>query len=195
MFSMAIVFSGTVVRLNLINMYNFNDKWNPNFLIFVFTAFILNLISINLILKFRKQPIFNEEFARRPKWEKETIIKCLVGSILYGLGWGIGNISPSSLFINVQFGTPHLFIFFLLFFLFGQCLGYGIEKLIKHCISKKIGLLLFTSKYKQNKKGYRVKPFQSNKAVKKLKMRKATSFYQNPIRYLFLKNMLLMIMI
>ena len=131
--SNGIIFSGTISRDYTSNLLHIGEHWNPIYLISTSLAFVLNLIFLNLINHFRKKPIYNETFQKKVAITKDSIIQTLLGSLFYGLGWGIGNVSPSSLFMNLQFCTPHLIFFFFGFFVFGQIMGFYIDHGIKKC--------------------------------------------------------------
>lgn len=133
-----VIFTGTVSRMNIKHMFLPEDNWNGGFILAVGIAIPLNSISTFLVLKCRRKPLLEESFEGPSKSTKNTILKGTVGAMFFGLGWGMGHISPSSLFMNLQFGTPNLDCVFLLLFVLGQLIGFFIGKGIDRCFKSRV---------------------------------------------------------
>jgi hypothetical protein len=126
-----------VLRIFNIKFFTFDDSWKPNFALCLGTGIVLNLIIINLIKKTRKNPVFAKAFQKNKKFTKITLVQTILGSVTYGIGWGFGNVSPSSLLMNFQFCSPHLIFFFFGNFLLGHAIGFYFDRLMRHCFRKK----------------------------------------------------------
>ena len=61
-------------------------------------AVLVNLISFNLILK-KEKPILAEEFVVAKNQVIDT--KLLIGSGLFGLGWGLGGLCPGPAIVQI----------------------------------------------------------------------------------------------
>lgn len=88
---------------------DFFGNWDPT-LVFVLGAAVgLHLITYNLILK-RHKPVFNPKF-NIP--QNKTIDKRLIiGSTLFGIGWGLGGYCPAPGAVSVMSFTQGPLIFF-----------------------------------------------------------------------------------
>jgi hypothetical protein len=129
-----IIFSGTISRVNIRNISNFGPHKNQTFLMTLTVGIALNMIWLNLIQKFTKKPILGDTFEKNIKFKGPlSIVKCILGSVCLGFGWGIGNISASSLFMNLQFCVPHLIFIFFTGFILGELLGYFFGRLFTKC--------------------------------------------------------------
>lgn len=91
------------------------DKWNPTLGLIFFIAIVINFITYSHILS--GNPMFGSGF----KLPKQTGVdfKLLIGSGIFGLGWGLTQLDPATGIINM-FLSYHIAIWFLAF-VFGQC--------------------------------------------------------------------------
>ena len=124
--------SQTQFRSEVKNMLQNFQKWSLNYLVTFGIAMIFNLVTFNLILRYKKEPILKENFHLTKKFKISSFIKMVIGSFFTGMGWGIGKISPTSMILNFQFMIPHLIFFYFFLFILGQTAAYfAWNKLIK----------------------------------------------------------------
>lgn len=90
LFGLGLGISGMTNPQNVIGFLDIFGNWKPA-LIFVMGAGILFAIPFFYIAKKRDKSIFGENFPNIP-----TIIdtKLIIGSIAFGIGWGIAGICP-----------------------------------------------------------------------------------------------------
>ena len=134
--SFGIIFSGTISRVKISNAFNFSKKWNPSYLISLIVAMIINIIMFNIFRRCLIKPLKNDYFEQNNILSAKCFIKILIGSFCIGFSFGLGNISPTSMFMNLQFLTPHLILVFFAFFLVGHVIGYYMWKGIQKCFEK-----------------------------------------------------------
>ena len=140
-FGAGLIISGMVSRSKILNFLTFNENWDPSLLIVFCTAVALNLLSFQIIIKYRERPILNNQF----KFPKNNKIdwKLIVGSIFFGLGWGFSGFCPGPMIMNLLFFTPHVSGCFLFTFIIGQSLAVGVQKLTQNGSSETVKLFFF----------------------------------------------------
>jgi uncharacterized membrane protein YedE/YeeE len=129
LFGAGLIISGMVSRAKILNFLTFSEKWDPSLLIVFGTGVGINLIGYQLILKFRAKPVLDSRF-RLPT--NNTIdFKLVLGAVFFGLGWGFSGFCPGPFMMNLVFLTPHITLCFMVFYIIGQSLAEGINKLTK----------------------------------------------------------------
>jgi uncharacterized membrane protein YedE/YeeE len=75
----------------ILNFLDITGLWDPSLLIVMASALSVSMIGFYLIKYFRK-PVLTKEFLI----SSQTVIdkKLVIGSILFGIGWGIGGYCP-----------------------------------------------------------------------------------------------------
>ena len=131
LFGLGLAVSGMVSRAKIIGFLTFDSNWDPS-LLFVFGgAVIFNLISFNIIKAKMTCPVNNDKFYL-PQNNKNVNWELIVGSILFGIGWGLSGLCPGPMILNLQFLTPHVtFLYFGFLFLGQLCVA-----LMKKCMQK-----------------------------------------------------------
>ena len=66
----------------------------------------------------------------------KIVTRSSLGAILMGVGWSIGYMDPSSMIANMQFFTPHVLVY-LVMYLIGQIISLGFVKLLKKCLKRR----------------------------------------------------------
>ncbi len=102
--------------------------WDPALMLVMGGAAGLNLILFRFILK-RKNPILALEF-KLPKIN-EIDWRLIAGSIMFGIGWGLGGICPGPGIANLFTFKPEIFIFVGMMFV-----GMGSFKYITKVLPK-----------------------------------------------------------
>lgn len=89
---------------------DFFGNWDPT-LVFVLGAAVgLHLITYHLILK-RQKPVFNPTFSIPENRRIDK--KLMIGSTLFGIGWGLGGYCPAPGAVSVMSKTQGPLIFFI----------------------------------------------------------------------------------
>jgi uncharacterized membrane protein YedE/YeeE len=111
-FGFGLIISGMVKKTKVINFLNFaSDKWDPSLLFVLLSAVGMNVIFFNLIVKYKKIPVFAESMQIPTR--KDIDWTLIVGSIIFGIGWGISGMCPGPLLLNLLIYPPHSILFFL----------------------------------------------------------------------------------
>lgn len=113
-FAVGLVISGMTDPEIVIGFLDIFGSWNYSLGFVMVGAVVVNLILFRYILK-RKKPIFENDFSLP---NTKIIDKDLViGSILFGIGWGLVGICPGPAIVNlVTFSMPALIFFAAMIF-------------------------------------------------------------------------------
>ncbi len=83
-------------------------NWDPSLALVMAGALFVTTFSFRLILK-QKKPIYEEKFILPIK--KEIDLKLVIGSILFGIGWGLSGFCPAPAIASLAFGIKKSGIF------------------------------------------------------------------------------------
>lgn len=97
-------------------------SWDPT-LLFVMGSAVSVSIAGHALLKMRNTPFFDEKW--HFSWDKNGKLdkKLIIGSLMFGIGWGIAGLCPGPAIGNVVFFDP-----FVITFLFSMVSTLGIYK-------------------------------------------------------------------
>lgn len=110
LFSAGLSISGMVNPDKVIGYLDFFGQWDPS-LVFVMGGGVgLNLILFKFILK-RNQPVLEGHFSI-PK-NKKVDARLIIGSALFGIGWGLGGVCPGPGLSNLFLLSPQVIAFLI----------------------------------------------------------------------------------
>ena len=120
LFSIGLVISGMTNPNIVIGFLDIFGEWDMRLIFVMGGAVGVNLVLFRLILK-RKRPLMSESFSLPTV--KDIDFKLILGSVLFGVGWGIMGICPGPGIVNMVTAQP-------LFIVFIGCMlvGMGIHK-------------------------------------------------------------------
>ena len=108
LFALGLGLSGMTQPEKVKGFLDFAGKWDPTLLTVIGAATGLNLILFRFILR-RKQPILATSFSLPTRKDLDTPL--LLGSALFGIGWGIGGFCPGPAITSLASGTLTVLIF------------------------------------------------------------------------------------
>ncbi len=128
LFSVGLSVSGMVNPDKVIGYLDFFGKWDPSLVFVMGGGVTLNLFLFKLILK-RKSPLLDSDFSIPTN--KVIDKKLIIGSALFGIGWGLGGVCPGP-------GLSNLFLFNpkVVAFLIAMVVGMLIFKVVEPKIHK-----------------------------------------------------------
>ncbi len=120
LFGLGLCVSQMVNPQKVLNFLDIFGNWDPSLLLVIGAATGLTMFSFGFVLK-RKTSLFDDEF--RLPTSKDIDRRLIVGSAIFGVGWGIGGYCPGPAIASITTGLiePTVFVVFLL-------LGSQIEK-------------------------------------------------------------------
>ena len=120
LFGLGLCISQMVDPLKVLNFLDVFGNWDPSLLLVIGAATGFTMLCFRYILK-RETPLFDEKFRLPTRTDIDQ--KLVVGSAIFGIGWGLGGYCPGPAIASLTTGLiePALFVVFLL-------LGSKIEK-------------------------------------------------------------------
>lgn len=112
LFGLGLCVSQMVNPQKVLNFLDVFGEWDPSLLLVIGAATGLTMVCYRYILK-RETPFFDEEF--RLPTRKDIDQKLIVGSAIFGVGWGLGGYCPGPAIASITTGLiePAVFVLFL----------------------------------------------------------------------------------
>lgn len=119
LFSVGLFISGMTNPQKVISFLDVTGEWDPS-LIFVMVGAILPTFFLYRFAWGRMKPLFANDFDLPVK--KHLDRSLVIGSILFGIGWGISGVCPGPGVANMMAGNFE-FLTFVLCMVMGMVLG------------------------------------------------------------------------
>tara|TARA_R110000868_G_scaffold42895_3_gene144666 strand:- start:2323 stop:2730 length:408 start_codon:yes stop_codon:yes gene_type:complete len=107
-FALGLGLSGMMNPLKVKMFLDVTRTWDPALAFVMIGAIAVYAILFRLILK-RESPVCEKSFSLPTKTVLDK--KLLVGSALFGVGWGLAGICPGPAFANLASGAMNIFVF------------------------------------------------------------------------------------
>ena len=108
---------GMTRRSVVLGFLTLNENWNPALLFLFCGALVCNFITFHFILQ-KTIPALALKFDLPTKTELDGNL--IVGSALFGAGWGLAGLCPAPALFGSLFYLPHVIFFFMTPFVVGQ---------------------------------------------------------------------------
>lgn len=110
LFALGLAISGMTNPAKVAAFLDIGGAWDPS-LAFVMIGAIAAYVPFVRLAKQRKRPVLAEAF----HWPTETAIdaKLVVGSALFGIGWGLSGYCPGPALVSLGRAMPATFVFVL----------------------------------------------------------------------------------
>ena len=109
-FSIGLVISGMINPKKVIGFLDIFGQWDYSLAFVMGGAVVFNLVSFKLLKK-KSSPLFTKEF------NLPTAVKIdrslIIGSALFGVGWGIAGICPGPGIVNIVTLEPKVLVFII----------------------------------------------------------------------------------
>ena len=112
-FGLGLTISGMVNPQKVLGFLNLFGEWDPS-LIFVMVGAIIIFAPLHYIFKKKSRPILAKNFITIDN--KNIDKKLLIGSGLFGTGWGLAGLCPGPAIASISFLNPSSLIFVLFMF-------------------------------------------------------------------------------
>lgn len=123
LFGIGLAISGMLNPYKVQSFLDFFGSWDPSLAFVMIAAIATTSIGYRFIFKLPK-PLFSDQFFLPLK--KDIDQKLLVGSALFGIGWGVGGLCPGpsiALFLN----SPYPLIIFVISMFSGIWVGTRVK--------------------------------------------------------------------
>lgn len=122
-FGSGLVISGMSNPAKVLNFLDVFGTFDPSLIFVMGGAIIVVFLGYRIVLK-RKAPLFNEAFQIPTR--KDIDKNLLIGSALFGIGWGIGGFCPGPAVTALSMGSEGILYFFP-----SLIVGLWVSKMIK----------------------------------------------------------------
>lgn len=121
LFGLGLGISGMTIPAKVIGFLDITGHWDPSLALVMVGAIAVHSLSFRWITR-RKSPIFTEYFEIPTK--RKIDFKLIVGSLLFGIGWGLGGFCPGPAIVSSVAGLKTVYVF-LSSMIAGVYLHYG----------------------------------------------------------------------
>jgi uncharacterized membrane protein YedE/YeeE len=124
LFSTGLAISGMVNPNKVIGFLDIFGDWDPALAFVMAGGVLLNFVLFKFILK-RNNPVLTTDFSVLSN--KDVDKRLIIGSALFGIGWGIGGVCPGPGLANLFLFDPKAIVF-VVFMLIGMFLFNKLNK-------------------------------------------------------------------
>ena len=109
MFGAGLALSGMTDPRKILGFLDLAGDWDPSLLFVLGGAVGVTLITFRFILK-RKTPLLDDHFIIKSGMKVDSAL--LIGSAIFGIGWGIGGLCPGPAIAMMASANREFWIFF-----------------------------------------------------------------------------------
>lgn len=108
LFGLGLTISGMIDPAKIIAFLDISGAWDPSLLVVMASALAVSFIGYRIVLA-RSKPVFEPSFQLPTK----TVIDrpLLIGSALFGAGWGLAGLCPGPAIAAASLGAPSVLLF------------------------------------------------------------------------------------
>mgnify|MGYP002633492016 FL=1 len=108
-FGFGIAISGMANPAKVLNFFDIFGTWDPSLVFVMGGAMITALIGYRLVFGVQKRPLFEVSFSLPSA--KQIDRRLILGSIMFGIGWGIAGFCPGGAIPTFGLGHSESYIF------------------------------------------------------------------------------------
>ncbi|HAQ45958.1 MAG TPA: permease [Rhodobacter sp.] len=108
-FGFGIAISGMANPAKVLNFFDIFGTWDPSLVFVMGGAMITALIGYRLVFGVQKRPLFEVSFSLPSA--KQIDRRLILGSIVFGIGWGIAGFCPGGAIPTFGLGHSESYIF------------------------------------------------------------------------------------
>lgn len=108
LFGSGLILSGMIHPQKIQDFLDVAGAWDPSLLVVMGGALMVTFLTFPLILR-RSQPVLGHKF--HLPVAKHVDAKLVVGSALFGIGWGLGGFCPGPAIVGLATGSRSALIF------------------------------------------------------------------------------------
>jgi uncharacterized membrane protein YedE/YeeE len=109
-FAVGLALAGMTQPAKVISFFDFHnglESWDPS-LAFVLSAGLLVYVPVYRFVRARKAPLFDTKF--RLPTRNDIDARLVIGSALFGIGWGLGGFCPGPALTSLTTGAVDVFV-------------------------------------------------------------------------------------
>ena len=108
LFGVGLTSSGMVQPLKVVGFLDVAGAWDPTLALVMGGALAVTALCFPVILR-RGRPLWAESFSLPTR--RDVDARLLAGSMLFGIGWGLGGFCPGPALASLALGAPGAWIF------------------------------------------------------------------------------------
>lgn len=108
-FGLGLIVSGMTNPDKVLNFLTFGNQWDGSLIIVMAVAMLIMMLTWQWVAK-KEKPLFAEKFTLSDL--KKIDSKLVIGSVLFGLGWGLSGICPGPGLIQLVSLKMEFWLFF-----------------------------------------------------------------------------------
>ncbi len=124
LFGLGLTISGMIDPSKIIAFLDVAGDWDPSLLVVMASALVVSFFGYRIAFA-RKKPVLEEKFQLPTKTEIDRPL--IIGSALFGIGWGLSGLCPGPAISAASLGNGDVYVF-LLALASGMLLGDGLPK-------------------------------------------------------------------
>ena len=128
LFSLGLIFSGMTNPANVIGFLDITGNWNPSLAFVLMAAVVVTGIGYRLVWK-RSQPMYEAAFSVPTSRLLDK--RLLIGSAIFGIGWGLVGLCPGPALASVFTVNGGKVLIFLVAMICGTLLQRNLTALIE----------------------------------------------------------------
>jgi len=110
LFGVGLMVSGMMQPQKVQDFLDFTGSWDPSLALVMGGAFLVSALAFPLIVR-RKVPLIGHKF--HLPTARDLDAKLIIGSALFGIGWGLGGFCPGPAIVGVATGSTSALLFML----------------------------------------------------------------------------------
>jgi uncharacterized membrane protein YedE/YeeE len=110
LFGFGLCISRMVDPAVVVGFLDVTGRWDPSLLFVMAGALAVALVAFPLVTKNCKTPVCEANYSLPTNRTIDS--KLIIGSVIFGLGWGLGGVCPGPAVSALAFGIKEAFIFF-----------------------------------------------------------------------------------
>jgi uncharacterized membrane protein YedE/YeeE len=110
LFGVGLMVSGMMQPQKVQDFLDFTGSWDPSLALVMGGAFLVSALAFPLIVR-RKVPLIGHKF--HLPTARDLDAKLIIGSALFGIGWGLGGFCPGPAIVGVATGSTSALLFAL----------------------------------------------------------------------------------
>lgn len=123
-FGVGLTVSGMINPAKIIGFLDIAGRWDPSLLVVMLSALVVSFVGYRIVLA-REKPAFEPSFQLPTKTAIDRPL--LVGSALFGAGWGLSGLCPGPAVSAAALGKGEVYVF-LVALLAGMVLKDGLAR-------------------------------------------------------------------
>ncbi|EGR30816.1 hypothetical protein IMG5_122880 [Ichthyophthirius multifiliis] len=123
LFALGLGFGGMLRRSKINGFLSLQENWDPSLMFLLCFAVGGNMITFYFIQK-KKKPLYSDRFYITTN--KQIDLKLIMGSFIFGIGWGIGSLCPGPALALFSIFSIQISVVWICFLALGQLIvGFG----------------------------------------------------------------------